>query len=137
MFVFWKNPRIPKSLFEIIWPCKKLEFSVNCLQCRNCPTKCKNWCSHFAKEESTLKVFFCDVIKINQDFEILIQISIFINVYSMTYTRKKIWQSSIQYAGLLIDQASDIPSIIFFKISCKILCKNSLNLFFITLWKNK
>ena len=47
----------------------------------------------------------------------------------------KIWQSSIYYTGLLgrwderlIDQASDVPSIIFFfKISCKILCKNRFN----------
>jgi hypothetical protein len=50
----------------------------------------------------------------------------------------EIHQSTIYYAGLLgrwnkriVDQASDIPSIIiFFMISCKILCKNPFNLFF-------
>ena len=49
----------------------------------------------------------------------------------------KIRQSIIYYAGLLrwwykwiVDQASDVPSIIiFFMISCKILCKNPFNSF--------
>ena len=45
----------------------------------------------------------------------------------------EIWQSSIQYAGLLVCwfAASDVPNIIIFVIiSCKILCKNQFNLFF-------
>ena len=53
---------------------------------------------------------------------------------------------NLQYNSLgrwdeqLIDQASDVPSIIFFRISCKNLCKNHFNLFsyfFITLQKIK
>ena len=36
----------------------------------------------------------------------------------------------------LVDQASDVPAItFFFIISCKILCKNSINLFFYFLYK--
>ena len=53
-----------------------------------------------------------------------------------TGVRPEIRQSTIYYAGLLgrwsiriVDQASDVPSIICFMISCKILCKNPCNLF--------
>ena len=61
----------------------------------------------------------------------------------------EIRQSSIEYAGLmgrwdkqLINQVSDVPSIIsFFIISCEILCKNRFNLciflFFHNLTKTK
>ena len=49
----------------------------------------------------------------------------------------KIRQSTMKYAGSLgrwddrlINQASDVPSIIFFIFSCKILCQNHFNLFF-------
>ena len=48
----------------------------------------------------------------------------------------EIRQSTIYYAGLLgrwnkriVDQESELPSIFFFMISCKILCKNPFNLF--------
>ena len=56
----------------------------------------------------------------------------------------KIGQFTIWYAGSLglwdkgiVNQVSDVPSIIFFMISFKILCKNPFNLFFYEIIKNK
>ena len=50
--------------------------------------------------------------------------------------KPKIRQFTIWYAGSLgrwdkqiVNQSSDVPNIIFFMISCKILCKNPFNLF--------
>ena len=66
----------------------------------------------------------------------------YLEVFKISGFLLKIRQSTIKYAGMLgcwenrlVDQASDVPSIISFIKSCKIICKNSCNLSLIELQK--